>query len=102
MTRHYHDQYESCNYLCDEYKGQDFQWYLEMHMGGDFMDTITLSNKAVRDLVVKYWDKLDTNTKNEWIFFKRNDRSGRTKFSMKELKDNPELEKEYDTLINSM
>jgi hypothetical protein len=48
-------------------------------MFGDFQDSITLTQKEIRDLVTKHWSKLNKETQDEWNNFTINTRSGRRK-----------------------
>ncbi len=83
-----HWLFEDCDYMCPNYHGKDFGFFLHWHMYGDLMDSIPLTNKQVRDLVDKFWDYIDEDTQQNWINFIKNERSGRTKYGKKELENN--------------
>lgn len=75
-NRHWFDE---CDYTCPYYNGHDLDFYLNLHMFGDFQDSITLTQKEIRDLVTKHWSKLNKETQDEWNNFTINTRSGRRK-----------------------
>jgi hypothetical protein len=100
---HDHDTGESCNYRCgDSYKGEDFELYLKWHMDGDLFDSMTIPNIEIRNMIIKYWNKLSLNTKIQWKNFEINNSSGRAKFGDKELKENPNIKLEYDSEIEKL
>jgi len=102
MIKHEHDcENYGCDYTCHTYSGYDLNSYLLWHMDGDFLDTIMLPKKDLRDMVVKFWDKLTPDVRDKWKNFKKTS-SGIGKFHPSELKSDPELSEKYHNLLNSL